>query len=284
MYAQKEKLKKNKSRAVANPVGQMESNMNKGYGFQDNRPEFVVQRKLQEIARSSPHTKKTVQLQSIASTYFAKNQLSVQSMKSAVQRVAYNKVDGSEGETVNVNTGDTQVEATGRVSLNEEMVDIVGSVGLSEDEVVENQVVADGSAVTRVRALRVFGLQAEPRRQRLGQLLTYHHALEAQNRGIQYVIARSVSGAGGPFYLPLGFRDFIGAPTWQSLKNEKGALEQFLGQDQLPPTPGEVDPGEAIAERYVEVVNALANAAMFIPTADLIANSLAAIQGRWEAQ
>jgi hypothetical protein len=59
MHAQVEKPKDNKSKAVANSVGQKRSNARQGFGFVDNRPEAVAQRKLQEMAGAS---QKIVQL------------------------------------------------------------------------------------------------------------------------------------------------------------------------------------------------------------------------------
>ena len=56
MYTQVEKPKTNtsragwqKSRAVANSVAQMKNNGKQGFGFVDNRPEAIAQRKLQEL-------------------------------------------------------------------------------------------------------------------------------------------------------------------------------------------------------------------------------------------
>lgn len=57
MYEQVEKSKENtasadwrKSRSVANSVAQKKSNIKQGFGFVDNRPKTIVQRKLQEMA------------------------------------------------------------------------------------------------------------------------------------------------------------------------------------------------------------------------------------------
>lgn len=50
MYEQVEKPKENKSRASANSVAQKKNSAKQNFGFVDNRPESVVQRKLQEIA------------------------------------------------------------------------------------------------------------------------------------------------------------------------------------------------------------------------------------------
>lgn len=51
MYAQKEKPKENKSKAVANSVGQKKSNVKQGFGFVDNRSESLLQR---DNSRSKP--------------------------------------------------------------------------------------------------------------------------------------------------------------------------------------------------------------------------------------
>ncbi len=50
MYAQIEKSKENKSRAVANSVAQKKSNLKQGFGFVDNRSEVIAQRKFQNVA------------------------------------------------------------------------------------------------------------------------------------------------------------------------------------------------------------------------------------------
>jgi len=49
MYAQVEKSKENKSRAIAKSLAQKKSNVKQGFGFIDNRPNTITQRKLQEV-------------------------------------------------------------------------------------------------------------------------------------------------------------------------------------------------------------------------------------------
>lgn len=44
MYAQKEKSKENRSRAVANSVNQNKNDRKQGFGFVDNRPKTIVQK------------------------------------------------------------------------------------------------------------------------------------------------------------------------------------------------------------------------------------------------
>lgn len=85
MYEQVEKPKENKSRAIANSVSQKKSIVKQGFGFVDNRPKAIAQRKLQEIAKSSPHAKQADQLQAMA----------VKKAKNVVQR-EYDLADNSE--------------------------------------------------------------------------------------------------------------------------------------------------------------------------------------------
>lgn len=54
MHVQVEKLKENKSCVIANSVVQKKSNVTQGFRFEDNRPEAVAQRKIQEVANQSP--------------------------------------------------------------------------------------------------------------------------------------------------------------------------------------------------------------------------------------
>ena len=56
MYEQVEKPKEDKSRTVAASVNQKKSNRKQGFGFVDNRPEAVVQRKLQTTTFDSTDT------------------------------------------------------------------------------------------------------------------------------------------------------------------------------------------------------------------------------------
>lgn len=53
MYEQVEKLKENKSKAVANSVAQKKSNKTQGLDFDNNRPEAALQRKLEATVNNS---------------------------------------------------------------------------------------------------------------------------------------------------------------------------------------------------------------------------------------
>lgn len=62
MYVQIEKSKENKSKAVANSVGQKKNGGKQGFGFIDNRLEVTAQRKLQGMADNSSQVKQIIQL------------------------------------------------------------------------------------------------------------------------------------------------------------------------------------------------------------------------------
>jgi len=66
MYAQIEKPKENKSRAVANSVVQKKNSAKQGFGFVDNRTEAVAQRKLQDIANNNSQIDRSKVVQKMA--------------------------------------------------------------------------------------------------------------------------------------------------------------------------------------------------------------------------
>lgn len=70
MYAQVEKSKENRSRAVANSVTQKKSNVKQEFGFVDNRPNASIQRTIQKIANefSSNGDQKAIQKKAIKAT------------------------------------------------------------------------------------------------------------------------------------------------------------------------------------------------------------------------
>jgi hypothetical protein len=58
MYEYVKKPKENRNRAIANSVTQKKSGVKQGFGFVDNRPETVTQRKLQEMVKNSQQVSK----------------------------------------------------------------------------------------------------------------------------------------------------------------------------------------------------------------------------------
>jgi hypothetical protein len=198
-----------------------------------------------------------------------------------VQRFTYRGV-GNESQ-VTVAANGARLDLTGAIhpAGGGEAQPVSGGVSLTQVQVPEDKLREEGNPQTMVRCLRVFGLQANPQGQRLGPLLTYEHGLHAQALGCAYVVAQDVSGAGGPFYLPLGFQDFLGGPKWRTLTEQRNGLQAMLARADLPPSPDGTDPMLLVGNELVAVMNLLSQAAMFIPTGELIANSQAAFAARW---
>lgn len=78
MYEQVKKPKGSKSRSVANSAGQKKGRVNQNFGFVDNRPEAVAQRKLKEMANNNSQVKQAAQLHVKADNYSAQQQKSIQ--------------------------------------------------------------------------------------------------------------------------------------------------------------------------------------------------------------
>ena len=68
------KTPENKSQSVANGASQKQSGAESTFQFVDNRHEIVAQRKLHEIANSSPQTKQAAQLQAMTNNHSANQQ------------------------------------------------------------------------------------------------------------------------------------------------------------------------------------------------------------------
>lgn len=69
--------------------------------------------------------------------------------------------------SVEVLVANGKIAAKGSVRIGLEQKNIDSSVSLRDDNVTQNQVVEDGNAQISLSALRVFGLQASPRGQRI---------------------------------------------------------------------------------------------------------------------
>ena len=78
MYAQVEKPKENKSKAVANAVSQKKSGDKPAFQFVDNRSEAVAQRKLKEMVNNSPQNQLLAQFQKMANNHAAKQEQPIQ--------------------------------------------------------------------------------------------------------------------------------------------------------------------------------------------------------------
>ncbi|PHN02210.1 hypothetical protein [Flavilitoribacter nigricans] len=74
MNTHADKKQKNKSHSAANAVSGKQGNSESTFQFADNRPEAVVQRKLQEVSNNSPRVKEAAQLQNMITNHFRKQQ------------------------------------------------------------------------------------------------------------------------------------------------------------------------------------------------------------------
>jgi len=73
-----DKIQENKNQPRVNKVAQQQFDSKSPFHFVDNRPESVVQRKLQETANNSPQAKQTFQLQAMADDYSAQQEFAIQ--------------------------------------------------------------------------------------------------------------------------------------------------------------------------------------------------------------
>ena len=72
MYKQADSSKRSSQyRANAHDTDALQKKTNESFSFQDNRPEAILQRKLQEGMKNSPQNKQAVQLQAMADNYAA---------------------------------------------------------------------------------------------------------------------------------------------------------------------------------------------------------------------
>ncbi|GAA80814.1 hypothetical protein [Pseudoalteromonas sp. BSi20495] len=116
MYAQVEKPKENtssdhwrKSRAVPNSVAQKKSNVKQGFGFVDNRPEAIAQRRKQGVANSySVQQLQPIQKKHLPQEAWCEVQKKQKNIKLTKQLKAEVQVDDKTGEDVGSNRKGTR--------------------------------------------------------------------------------------------------------------------------------------------------------------------------------
>lgn len=191
---------------------------------------------------------------------------------------------------VNLATGSKAITLNGKLIGREgEGISPKGSVYIPEYKVAEDR----SQAPARIReeigskwdnfwnpsdALRVQALNADPKRMRMGHLLTYEHGLAAQARNKPYVLAMSVSDARGPFYTPLGFQDYNSSRPWNSLRDQHDTLEQTLRAN------ADTMDGQQILQaqqKMASLKEEMSESSMIIDTDALIANSQQAFSTVW---
>lgn len=78
MNTRAEKIKENKKQPVSASSFQIQSGGEPTFQFEDNRPETIAQRKLQEMVNNSPQAKQAAQLQAMADNHSSKQQKPIQ--------------------------------------------------------------------------------------------------------------------------------------------------------------------------------------------------------------
>ncbi|MBQ4863476.1 hypothetical protein J8L98_17480 [Pseudoalteromonas sp. MMG013] len=124
-------------------------------------------------------------------------------------------------------------------------------------------------------ALNIQTLDATPRGRKIGQILTFHLAERAKNKGVPYVIAGGVSDARTPFYTPLGFKDMLNAPPWVDLVQEKAELENELRKELSKKQ------SEPLLKRHQEISKLMESNRIYIAANDLSSNSKSKMDVVW---
>jgi hypothetical protein len=196
-----------------------------------------------------------------------------------VQRVAYDRLDGMCIYS-NVTESPTQILMTGKLRTGPQTEDDINS---HLDYKVANVPMAKvnpdafGASFRSADVYEITTMDAIPRGKRIGQLMAYHLALLAQKAGINYIIAKNVTTARGPFYTPLGFRELVGDPLWSDLMNEVAQIENSIRTDPNADIP-------TLLERKEEITGQdglMAKNTLFISTADLLQNSFQSFSAQW---
>jgi hypothetical protein len=83
MNTHADKIQENKSpsgatKSIGNVVSQLHNSSETAFQFIDNRPEFIAQRKLQELANNNPQAQRTAQFQAMANNHHAQQSQPIQ--------------------------------------------------------------------------------------------------------------------------------------------------------------------------------------------------------------
>ena len=144
MYTRVAKTEKNKSKAFANPVSQRKSNVKQGFGYVDNRPESITQRKLQEMVNNSAQDRES---QKSDKTVLQREKVTLEQGES-VGKVVYSSDGKIKGKAktykgivlvdISVPKGERK-KGYGTQLMNKFMKDIVGSKPCYLDVIAHNK-------------------------------------------------------------------------------------------------------------------------------------------------
>jgi hypothetical protein len=111
MNTRADKTQENKNQSVANAVPQRQSSNESTFQFEDNRPEAIAQRKLQEMANNSPQAKQAAQLQAIANNYSAQHQQPIRRKSKSTENLVVQRTkwlhDGTKWNAAGSSSSDT---------------------------------------------------------------------------------------------------------------------------------------------------------------------------------
>jgi hypothetical protein len=194
----------------------------------------------------------------------------------AVQALAYNRTDNRAIWTT-LDAAATKIKMDGKLrgQQADEVINVVATLDFKEKLVPLKNVTtgfaswfaSDGTA----RALDISTMDAKPGGHRIGQILTYHLGLIARQRGIGFVTAGNVSDARGPFYTPLGFRDFVGSRPWLELVRRKTDIEAAA----------HIAPTAELLQEKASIIELMMDNKIYIPVDALIDNSAAKWREQW---
>lgn len=202
---------------------------------------------------------------------------SIHTAPKSVQRVAYNRNDGS-CIFSDVAESPNKIVMTGKLRRDAQNVDDINANLDYHEAAVPLSKVDDKSMFGSFRTENVIEItvvQSQPQGKRIGYVLAYHLGLIAQKQGIKYIIAKNVTAAREPFYAPLGFRDALDEPRWADLVDEKDEIETTIRQN--PDVPN-ID---KLLARKQAIVTLMEKNMIFISTADMIQNAQDKMTGHW---
>jgi hypothetical protein len=202
---------------------------------------------------------------------------SIHAAPEAVQRVAYDRIDGS-CIVSDVAEGANQIVMTGKLRRDAVTVDDIDAKLDYHATTVPLSKVDNTAFMANYRTedvIEITTVTATPLGKRIGYVLAYHLGLAAQAAGVKYIIAKNVTAARGPFYTPLGFRDAMDEPQWANLDNEKTQIETTIRQNVHAPNL------DQLMARKQAIVELMANNTIFISTADMIQNGQTGFNAHW---
>lgn len=134
MNTHADKKQKSKSQSVSNGESQIKSGSESTFQFVDNRPKAVAQRKLQEMANSSPQVKQATQFQASAENYSTEQQQPIQRRENTPEeskraKPRWGKIQAEVEKSGEFNTAETRANVMSYLEEHPEKAAMVNSAG-----------------------------------------------------------------------------------------------------------------------------------------------------------